>query len=80
MAEPLHLPEDQEPTTEQLRLGDETYELDPTTAAGIRHSFESLAAQYGAQLEEYRRQALQTVGTQQPLSHLLDRSAIRLGR
>jgi hypothetical protein len=63
MAEPLHLPEEQDPGLEQIRLGENTVEVDPTTAAIIRQSYESLAAQYGAALEDYRRQALQTVGT-----------------
>lgn len=67
MAEPLHLPEDQGPQTEQIRLGGSTLELDPAAAAVIRQEFESLAAQYGAALEDYRRQALQSVGTPQPM-------------
>jgi len=65
MAEPLHLPEDEEPQTEQIRLGDQTLELDAASAATVRNAFETLAAQYGAALEDYRRQALQSVGTPQ---------------
>jgi hypothetical protein len=65
MAEPLHLPPDEEPQVEQIRLGDQTLELDPESAATVRNAFESLAAQYGAALEEYRRQTLQSFGTPQ---------------
>jgi hypothetical protein len=65
MAETLHLPPEQEPETEQIRLGDQTVELDPESAQVVRNAFESLAAQYGAALEEYRRQTLQSIGTPQ---------------
>ena len=67
MAEPLHLQPDPGPDTEQVRIGDQTLELDRESARIIRDQFESLAAQYGAQLEQFRAQALQTVGTQQPM-------------
>lgn len=65
MSEPLHLQPDPEPQLEQVRLGDETYNLDPATARGIRNAFEALAGQYATSLEEYRRQALQSIGTPQ---------------
>lgn len=65
MAEPLHLPEPEEPQTEQIRLGDQTLELDPESARTVRDAFESLAAQYGAALEQYQRQTLQSLGTPQ---------------
>jgi hypothetical protein len=67
MSEPLQLPPEQEPQVEQVRLGDSLLELDPTAAATVRNAFESLAAQYSAALETYRQQALQTVGTPQPM-------------
>ena len=63
MSEPLHLKPDEPERLEQIRLGDQTLELDPTTASTVRNAFESLAAQYGAALEEFRRQSLQNVGT-----------------
>lgn len=66
MAEPLHLQPDQGPETEQLRLGDQVIETDRDTARAVMDYVQSMAAQYGASLEEYRRQALATVGTQQP--------------
>lgn len=66
MSEPLHLPPDSGPETEQIRLGDQTLELDKDTARIVRDQFESLAAQYGAQLEQYRAQAMQSIGTNQP--------------
>jgi len=69
MSEPLHLQPDPEPETEQVRLGDQTVNLDPETARVIREQFEALGAQYGAALENFQRQALQQVGTpwvQQP--------------
>jgi hypothetical protein len=65
MAEPLHLQPDQ-PDTEQIQLGGETLELDRNAARVIREQFETMAAQYGAALEDYRRQAMQTIGTNQP--------------
>jgi hypothetical protein len=65
MSDPLHLPPEQEPETEQIRLGDQTIELDPQSAAAVRTAFESLAGQYGAALEDLRRQALQSIGTAQ---------------
>lgn len=66
MAEPLHLQPDPEPETEQVRLGNDLVELDSESARIVRNYCESLAAQYGASLEEQRRQALQSIGTQQP--------------
>ena len=77
MAETLHLQPDPEPATEQVRLGDQTLELDPESAAAVRGAFETLAQQYGSALEEYRRQALQSIGqerislerSQQPRIH-----------
>src|SRR5262245_24126801 len=63
MAEPLHLKPDPEPAYEQIRLGDQTLELDPASAQTVRDAFESLAAQYGAALENLQRQTLQQVGT-----------------
>jgi len=63
MAEPLHLKPDPEPAYEQVRLGDQTLELDPQSAQTVRDAFESLAAQYGAALENLQRQTLQQVGT-----------------
>jgi|SRR5262245_9371132 len=67
MSEPLHLPPDQGPETEQVRLGDDVYEMDPATARGVTNYLQGLAAQYGASLEEFRRQAMATVGTPQPM-------------
>src|SRR5262245_41283440 len=67
MSEPLHLPPDQGPETEQVRLGDDVYEMDPATARGVTNYLQGLAAQYGASLEEFRRQAMMTVGTPQPM-------------
>ena len=55
MAEPLHLQPDPGPETEQIRLGDQTLELDRESAQTVRTAFEALAAQYGAALEDYRR-------------------------
>jgi len=66
MADPLHLKPEPEPEYEQVRLGDRTYEMDAATAQGVRDAFESLAAQYGAALEQYRAQAMQSIGTPQP--------------
>src|SRR5262249_29242813 len=42
------------------------YELDAETARAIRHDYETLAANYGAALEQYRMQAMQSIGTAQP--------------
>src|SRR5215831_19007561 len=63
MAEALHLKPDAEPEYEQVRLGDQTLELDKASAQTVRDAFESLAAQYGAALENLQRQTLQNVGT-----------------
>jgi hypothetical protein len=59
--------EEAELKPEAIRLGDRTVELDPESAKIVRESFENLAANYGAQLEQFKAQALQTVGTQQPM-------------
>src|SRR5262245_46136485 len=63
MAEQLHLKPEPEPEYEQVRLGDQTLELDRASAQTVRDAFESLAAQYGAALENLQRQTLQQVGT-----------------
>src|SRR5262249_16328084 len=63
MAEALHLKPDAEPEYEQVRLGDQMLELDKASAQTVRDAFESLAAQYGAALENLQRQTLQNVGT-----------------
>src|SRR5215475_34186 len=63
MSEPLQLKPDAEPETEQVRLGDQTVNLDPETARVIREQVEALGAQYGGALENFQRQALQQVGT-----------------
>ena len=65
MAEPLHLPPDEGPDTEDVRLGDQTYQVDRDAARAFRDTVESLSAQYTAQLEDMRRQILQQVGTPQ---------------
>jgi len=62
MSEQLHLKPDPEPEFEQVRLGDQTLELDRQSAQAVRDAFESLAAQYGAALENLQRQTLQNVG------------------
>src|SRR5215471_255843 len=62
MAEQLHLKPEPEPEYEQVRLGDQTLELDKASAQTVRDAFESLAAQYGAALENLQRQTLQNVG------------------
>ena len=67
MSDPLHLPPDPEPQIEQLRLGDKVVELDPQSARDVQEYVQALAAQYGASIEEVRRQALQSVGTNQPM-------------
>lgn len=63
MAEPLHLQPEPEPVREHVRLGDQTLELDPESAAAVRSAFEGLAQQYGAALERYRAETLQSLGT-----------------
>src|SRR5215475_770833 len=65
MAEPLHLPPDEGPDTEDVRLGDQTYQVDRDAARAFRDTVEGLSAQYTAQLEDMRRQILQQVGTPQ---------------
>ena len=62
MSEQLHLKPDPEPEYEDVRLNERTYRMDPETAQGVRDAFESLAAQYGAALENLQRQTLQNVG------------------
>src|SRR5262249_24980768 len=63
MSEQPHLKPDPEPEYEQVRLGDQTLELDRQSAQTVRDAFESLAAQYGAALEQLQQQTLQRVGT-----------------
>jgi len=68
MAEPLHLQPDPEPEMRQVHLGDgSVVTLSPEDAQKLENSYQSMAAQYGAQLEEYQRRAMQTFGTQQPM-------------
>src|SRR5262245_49703337 len=67
MSEKLEHSEEQEQRLEQVRLGDRIIELNPTDAAAVRTAFESLAGQYGAALENFRAQALQSIGTSRPM-------------
>jgi len=67
MAEPLHLQPDPGPDTEQVQLGGETLTVDRDTAHAIRNAFEGLAANYQANLEQLRAQAMQSIGTQRPM-------------
>jgi len=62
MAEPLHLKPEAEPEYETVRLGDQSLELDKASAQTVRDAFESLAAQYGAALENLQRSTLQQTG------------------
>jgi hypothetical protein len=63
MAEPLHLPPETGPATEQLQLGGQTLEMDRDTARAVRDQFEQMAANYQAALDTLRAQQLQAVGT-----------------
>jgi hypothetical protein len=69
--QPLQYQPDPGPPVEQVRLGNQTLELDPDTARIVREQFEALAGQYQAGLENlrqnYERQVLQSVGTYRPM-------------
>lgn len=62
--QPLHYTPEPGPPVEQVRLGNQTLELDPEAARVVREAFEGLAGQYGQALEQYRAQTLSQLGNQ----------------
>ena len=57
-------PEGQEPAKVKVNLGESVVEIDdPEQARIIKSAFDRLHGQYGSQLEQFRREALATIGT-----------------